>query len=164
VTNDFGYNVRSEMASAAMVTNTYGYAFDPIGNRLVAANNATVLSYQANSLNQYTNILEGAAPSAPLYDLDGSMTVTGDGWRYEWNGENRLVKASNDKTVVAYAYDHQGRMVWKQVATNAEGLGTEKQKHLERRKDICRRQIQYLGWHILCGDAGSDVYDQVAWP
>jgi YD repeat-containing protein len=124
VTNDFGYNVRSKVIGAVMGTNSYSYAFDPIVNRLTATNNARVLTYQTNSLNQYTNILEGAAPSAPFFDLDGNMTAMGDGWRYVWNGENRLIITSNDAPVVTYAYDHQGRMVWKQVTTNAVVLST----------------------------------------
>lgn len=37
VTNDFGYNLRSEVTSAAMGTNSYAYDFDPIGNRRSAS-------------------------------------------------------------------------------------------------------------------------------
>jgi hypothetical protein len=59
VTNDFGYNGRSELTAADMGTNRYGYVYDPIGNRLVATNNAEVLTYMANALNQYTNIADG---------------------------------------------------------------------------------------------------------
>ena len=77
VTNTFGYNVRSELASALMGTNRFGYVFDPIGNRTVATNNAEVLTYLANELNQYTNIQSvSSAPSVdaltPTYDADGS--------------------------------------------------------------------------------------------
>lgn len=50
VTNDFGYNARSELASALMGTNTYGYVYDPIGNRLTATNHAEVWHYAANEL------------------------------------------------------------------------------------------------------------------
>ena len=99
-----------------MGTNTYGYVFDPIGNRITTTNNADILSYTANSLNQYTAI-SNAIPMQPVYDDDGNMTATGDGWHYEWNGENRLVLASNETTLVSYAYDHQRRMVWKSVAS-----------------------------------------------
>src|SRR5690606_26390864 len=63
---------------------------------------------------QYTNIADGVTVE-PEYDLDGNMTATGDGWRYIWNGENRLILASNATTVVSYAYDHQGRMMAKSV-------------------------------------------------
>ena len=51
-TNAFGYNARSEVTSANMGTNTYGYVFDPIGNRIVSTNNADGTAYAANELNQ----------------------------------------------------------------------------------------------------------------
>ncbi len=114
VTNDFGYNLRSEVIGALMGTNQYGYAYDPIGNRLTATNNAEGWVYQSNPLNQYTNIADGVIVT-PEYDLDGNMTATGDGWRYVWNGENRMILASNSQYIVTYAYDHQGRMVAKTV-------------------------------------------------
>jgi RHS repeat-associated protein len=115
VQNVFGYNQRSEVQSALMGTNTYGYVFDPIGNRIVATNNAVATAYLANELNQYTNIVEGVAPSTPTYDEDGNIAATGDGWHFVWNGENRMILASNSAHVVTYAYDHQGRMTTKTV-------------------------------------------------
>jgi RHS repeat-associated protein len=118
VTNDFGYNVRSEVIGALMGTNRYSYAYDPIGNRLTATNNAEGWTYLSNPLNQYTNIADGVSVE-PEYDADGNMTATGDGWRYVWNGENRMILASNATTVVTYAYDHQGRMVSKVVNGSA---------------------------------------------
>ena len=57
-TNDFGYNQRSELITAAMKSNQYGYAYDPIGNRTAATNNIEILAYIANELNQYTNIAD----------------------------------------------------------------------------------------------------------
>jgi YD repeat-containing protein len=115
ITNAFGYNARSEVTTAAMGTNTYGYVFDPIGNRITATNNAEVASYTSNGLNQYTNIVN-AVVALPTYDDDGNMTSSGDGWHYVWNGENRLILASNETALLSYAYDHQGRMVWKKVS------------------------------------------------
>jgi len=121
-TNAFGYNPRSELIVAAMCTNSYGYAYDPIGNRLAATNNDEVLTYLANALNQYTNIADGLTLT-PVYDLDGNMTNY-NGWTFAWSGENRLILASNAQHLVTYAYDYQGRMVWKQVSTNAVVLST----------------------------------------
>jgi RHS repeat-associated protein len=98
-----------------MGTNTYGYAYDPIGNRIVATNNAVATAYLANELNQYTNVvLEGEAPSEPQHDDDGNLLSHGD-WTFGWNGENRMILASNATHVVTYAYDHQGRMMAKTV-------------------------------------------------
>ncbi len=115
--NNFGYNVRSEVTSAAMGTNSYGYAYDPIGNRLSASLNAATNTYAANSLNQYTSLHCASAPLRYFqYDADGNMTADERGWHYVWNGENRMVCASNAEVVVTYAYDHRGRMVRKDVA------------------------------------------------
>ncbi len=51
VTNDFGYNLRSELASALMGTNSYGYAYDPIGNRTSATNPTETLTYRKPPVN-----------------------------------------------------------------------------------------------------------------
>ena len=114
-TKVFGYNLRSELTSAQMGANSYEYAYDPIGNRLSSTHNDTTNTYTANELNQYTAI-DGAAPT---YDADGNMIFDGSGWHYAWNGENRLVCASNDEVVVTYAYDHRGRMVRKNISRGA---------------------------------------------
>ena len=115
IPNAFGYNARSEVTSANIGTNAYGYVFDPIGNRISTINNVDVTSYAANTLNQYTAI-SNAVVTLPIHDDDGNMTSTGDGWHYAWNGENRLVLASNATHVASYAYDYQGRMVWKKIS------------------------------------------------
>jgi len=108
VTNDFGYNTRSELINAAMGTNRYGYAFDPIGNRTVATNNSEVLTYAANELNQYTNISDGVT-ILPIYDLDGNLLTNGI-WSFAWDGENRLIGVSSNGVAIAvYKYDYMGR-------------------------------------------------------
>ena len=116
-TNAFGYNQRSEVTSAVMHTNVYGYVYDPIGNRLFSSANSETNAYTANALNQYSNVV--VQPSSltlhPLYDADGNMTFDGKEWFYFWNAENRLALASNAQHVVAYTYDHQGRMVSKAI-------------------------------------------------
>jgi len=57
------------------------------------------------------------------YDDDGNMTFDGR-FRYSWNGENRMIRAeevvaptNRAPTVIAYAYDEQGRMVSKNIAS-----------------------------------------------
>jgi RHS repeat-associated protein len=119
-TNAFGYNPRSELASARMGTNAYGYTYDPIGNRTAATNNAEALTYAANALNQYTNITAGTV-QVPQYDLDGNMTAYGD-WTFAWSGENRLILASNTAHRVEYTYDYQGRMIQKVVDGQTNSL------------------------------------------
>ena len=123
VTNNFGYNTRSELASAVMGTNTYGYVYDPIGNRLTATNNSEVLHYGANQLNQYTNITDGVTVT-PLYDADGNLTNDGR-FAYTWDAENRLigavtaipaVTAGAPQQNLVFAYDSQSRRVSKVVS------------------------------------------------
>ena len=58
------------------------------------------------------------SPQSGAYDADGYMTSDGR-FRYFWNGENRLVMASNAEVVVTYAYDHRGRMVTKTLCASA---------------------------------------------
>jgi len=111
VTNDFGYNGRNELVSADMGTNEYGYVYDPIGNRTAATNNAEDLAYLANQLNQYTNVA-GSATNAVTYDEDGNI-LTYNGWGLTWNGENRLIEATNADHAVSFAYDYVGRRVRK---------------------------------------------------
>jgi RHS repeat-associated protein len=114
-TNAFGYNPRSELSSARMGTNAYGYAYDPIGNRLAVSNNAEALTYAANALNQYTNITAGTV-QVPQYDLDGNLTNY-NGWSFAWDAENRLIKAVNGSTVMSNQYDYMSRRVQKVVGT-----------------------------------------------
>ena len=114
-TNLFGYNMRSELADAIMGTNSYAYAYDPIGNRQWASANEVTNLYQANELNQYTNINEGAVE--PVYDADGNLIQLGP-WVYSWDGENRLVSvASNGVPVMQNQYDYMSRRIMKATAT-----------------------------------------------
>ena len=72
-----------------------------------------------------------APPQAEVlaYDDDGNLLSDGR-FSYTWNGENRLVCAEEqvcptNRTLrkVDYAYDHQGRMVWKVVSRRASRVG-----------------------------------------
>jgi hypothetical protein len=74
-TNAFAYNSRNEVVGAEMGDDTYNYAYDSIGNRLLAsqtvASVTSELEYVANALNQYTNIVTrypSPVTSFPTYD------------------------------------------------------------------------------------------------
>jgi RHS repeat-associated protein len=70
-----------------------------------------------------------------VYDDDGNLVSDGR-FNYTWNGENRLICAEEqvcptNRTLrkVEYAYDHQGRMVWKVVSRRgAEAQSWEDEK------------------------------------
>jgi len=124
VQNDFEYNSRSELTAAAMGTNRFDYAYDPIGNRLAATNDGTEWRYAANELNHYTNIEDGVAVQ-PAYDLDGNLTNDG-AFACSWDGENRLIGVEpldpvDGSRKVAFAHDHMGRRVQKQSFLRSGG-------------------------------------------
>ncbi len=77
-------------------------------------------------------------PELFAYDADGNMTSDGR-FHYFWNGENRLVMASNDTVVVTYAYDHRGRMVRKEISH--EGTKTRRIEYLWDDWNIIRETI-----------------------
>ncbi|MBI2441626.1 MAG: RHS repeat-associated core domain-containing protein [Lentisphaerae bacterium] len=85
----YAYNTRSEVIGAerffgdnpATATEpvsgqNWGYAFDPIGNRLTAARDSDTEIYTANNLNQYTQrTIPGAAHVAGTADENATVTI-----------------------------------------------------------------------------------------
>jgi RHS repeat-associated protein len=147
-TNVFGYNLRSELVAALLGTNAYGYAYDPIGNRIAATNNGAATAYAANELNQYTNV--APAPGALAYDLDGNLVS--DGARaYSWDAENRLIGvapvATNAGSVrLNCAYDYMSRRVWKEVEAWDGSAWT----------NVLTALYAYDGWNLVCEDRSDD--------
>jgi RHS repeat-associated protein len=70
----FTHNARSELISAVIGADIFGYAHDGIGNRELASENAATNRYAANALNQYT--LGYAVTSGPA--LPGGWPVVLD--------------------------------------------------------------------------------------
>ena len=121
ITNSFAYNHYSEVTNAIINTDNYNFTFDDIGNREKFEINTTSVDYENSQLNQSleANSLNPAYDKSFAFDLDGNMLTNGD-WTYTWNGENRMVSATNtvDDTYITYDYDYQGRMIKK--ITDAE--------------------------------------------
>jgi RHS repeat-associated protein len=139
-TNLFGYNMRSELADAIMGTNVYAYLYDPIGNRQLASANENTNLYQANELNQYTNINAGAVE--PVYDPDGNMTSYGS-WQFTWDAENRLVKVAphyliTGSRIYEYGYDYMSRRVKKTAKRYTMPMST-----------WTMRTFDYDGWNLV---------------
>ena len=121
---NYAYNLRSELTNAVRRTSnnimmeSMCYAFDEIGNRTSSRENATSKTYDANSLNQYTEIdVTGGSSVCPLYDDDGNMTQF-DSSTYTYDAENRLVGAQNGTTRLEFIYDALGRRVAKKTYQN----------------------------------------------
>jgi RHS repeat-associated protein len=83
---------------------TIGY--DKLGNRTSTVNGATV-TYDSNSLNQYTQI----NGEAYTYDDNGNMTHNGvENFNYAYDCQNRLTTVTG---VAWYRYDYLGRRIKK---------------------------------------------------
>ncbi len=124
----FAHNDRSELSEATLGSDSYAYAYDNIGNRKTAQENAEeATAYTANALNQYTAV----GSFVPTYDADGNQTKvqTSTGiWNVAYNAENRptVFSRTNEdgtSTQITCAYDYMGRRATKKVetiTTNAE--------------------------------------------
>ena len=124
VNESFVHNSRSELSSATVNGNNYGYDYDNIGNRRMAMETSDYTLYEANALNQYTSIQENEeAAFCPTFDSDGNQTLiktSTDIWSVEYNAENRPVRftSSDGNTIIECCYDTQGRRATKKVTVN----------------------------------------------
>ena len=129
--DSFGYNSRSELASATVNGHNYSYNYDNIGNRNYATEGEEETTYSTNNLNQYTS----AGDFTPEFDMDGNQTriKTETGiWEVIYNAENRPVRFSsaNGDTIIECSYDSMGRRTTKKVTTN--GSVTLHQRYIYR--------------------------------
>ena len=116
------YNRRGELAAAQIGANSYGYAYDSIGNRQWSSANAVTNAFAANSLNQYTQI----DAAQMVYDADGNLTNDGR-FSYAYDAENRLVSACpvtpvEGSLAVENHYDHRHRRARK-IVRRYDGSG-----------------------------------------
>ncbi|MBU1087978.1 MAG: hypothetical protein KKD05_10760 [Candidatus Omnitrophica bacterium] len=101
-----------ETYSAADTT----YNYDKVGNR-ASVNNGTSIGYTANSFNQYT-LVDGK-----IFTHDNNGNLTNDSNNsYEYDDENRLIKATTANNIIEYQYDPFGRRVSKKIYTTQHSL------------------------------------------
>lgn len=98
----------------------YSYTYDDIGNR-ESATNLPSNTYDANLLNQYTNIVTDGQATNLVYDEDGNLTDDGK-WSYTWNGDNRLIRMENANKRLTFKYDCMGRRIRKRVLNRTYGI------------------------------------------
>ena len=124
VTNDFGYNTRSEVISGLMGTNVYGYVFDNIGNRTNSTWSATATNlfvYDGwNLIAEHNHPSTGSGSSTNHYawglDLSGSLQGAG--------GIGGLLSRtrSSDTQTVFYCYDANGNVAQLLDASDATNV------------------------------------------
>ena len=92
---DFTYNSRSELTGDQLrERGSFSYRYDNIGNRKTARELEEEVSYNANRLNQYTDITRNTEPFIPTYDADGNQTriKTSTGiWKVSYDANDRPV-------------------------------------------------------------------------
>ena len=92
---DFTYNSRSELTGDQLrERGSYSYRYDNIGNRKTARELEEEVSYNADRLNQYTDITRNTEPFIPTYDADGNQTriKTSTGiWKVSYDANDRPV-------------------------------------------------------------------------
>ena len=110
--DEFGYNVRGEVAWARYGTNTLSdiYNYDSIGNFTSNRLRGSWSQFASNELNEYTSIADDN-PLLLAHNVDGNLLTNGI-WSYTYDSENRLATIlSNDVHVVSYKYDAFSRRV-----------------------------------------------------
>lgn len=121
---DFTYNSRSELTGDQLKERgSYSYRYDNIGNRKTVRELEEEVSYNADCLNQYTDITRNTEPFIPTYDADGNQTriKTSTGiWKVSYDANDRPVifTSKDGRTVLTCGYDYQGRRFEKKVAVN----------------------------------------------
>ncbi len=106
----FGYDLVDRLKTVhTNGTQTEFYNFDDVGNRS-SSHLSSTYSYQAGKFNQ----LASTATATMQFDANGNTVQKSEGsnlWRYTWDYENRLTRASTRKQNVPYRYDALGRRV-----------------------------------------------------
>ena len=148
----FGYNPASQLVSEARANGAYAFTR--------AANVAR--TYGVNGLNQYTAAGPAGAQSPFGYDANGNLTDTpspdGGGIHYQYDAENRLVRASDQDSgavLATLAYDPNGRL-W-QVASPA---GT---RRLEYDGDKLIQEYDGAGTRTALYAHGPGTDEPLAW-
>ena len=105
VTFTFGFDKSNKLNSRTISNNSY----------IWTPETPSTEDYEVNGLNQYTKI----ATQPVSHDENGNMTSylnkDGESWTYEYDDENRLIKASTAGKIIDYSYDPLGRLHIKKI-------------------------------------------------
>ncbi len=115
-----GYK-RGTIGGTPSVNNTYSY--DLLGNRTTANLNGVNTSYTSNSLNQMSNLNNGAQNINFTYDNNGNQTYNGSFYK-KYDAEGKLVMDSaSTLNTITYQYDAFGRRTRKSTLTSSFKYG-----------------------------------------
>ena len=107
----YTYDNVHQLVSAISEEIDIQYDYDDLGNRDSRTDDGITTDYVSNSLNQYEEI-DGVLLS---YDPNGNLTSDAVN-TYEYDYENRLIKAITSTHIVEYNYDPWGRRIEKKIS------------------------------------------------
>lgn len=87
------------------------YVYDVVGNYISKTKSGVSESYNSNSVNQYLSLNKGNSSTVLSYSPSGNLLTMG-AMTYQYDAENRLIKAGSD---INYKYDALGRRFQKTV-------------------------------------------------
>ena len=121
----FGYDGLDRLTSATLTNgNTYGYAYDPTGNRTQSTINGTsYASTVASNSDWYTNVATAAGgATAQGYDAAGHLTSDAGG-TYTYSGRGRLAAELRSGNTFSYLYNAFEQRVYKGGSTGVNTTG-----------------------------------------
>ena len=121
----FGYDGLDRLASATLTTgNTYGYTYDPTGNRTQTTINGTAYASTVSATsNWYTNVATAAGgATAQGYDLAGHLTSDAGG-TYTYSGRGRLKTELRSSNTFSYLYNALEQRTYKGGPTSVITTG-----------------------------------------
>jgi RHS repeat-associated protein len=102
-TLSYGYDLDGQLTSVNTPSGAILYSYDSSGNRTSVATSGSKSAYQVNNLNEYT----AANGVNYQYDADGNL-ISGNGWTYTYNDENKLLTMANSTDNWSFQYDGLG--------------------------------------------------------
>jgi RHS repeat-associated protein len=131
ITQSFGYNDRNELTDSGRDNDgdetddlTWGYAYDPIGNRITADRDADTWEYAINSLNQYTqtDLTTAATPNVASFEFDEDGNLTNSWAAADMNCDGAISASDIDPFVIAVV---QGQTAYEAQFPNCEYMNAD---------------------------------------
>jgi len=121
----YGFDALDRLTSASQGTNSWGYSYNGIGDRLTSTVNAATTNYAYFSSTHRLQVLTGAQSKSFTFDNAGNTTSDGaTSWTYAGNNRpltagsltvlinalGQRVKKDNGSTTTRFVYDEAGRL------------------------------------------------------
>lgn len=102
----YTYDLDGQLTGVTAPSKTVQYTYDASGNRTSVTTNGSAATYLPNNLNEY----QSANGISFQYDADGNV-ISGNGWTYTYNEENKVITMVNATDSWSFSYDGLGNRV-----------------------------------------------------